>query len=56
MNADVMIKKRIVAIAAASLLTMVSAADEIAVPLTPAPLFVVAHDAEGLLKIFEEAR
>lgn len=30
MNADVMIKKRIVAIAAASLLTMVSAADEIA--------------------------
>ena len=27
-----------------------------AVPLTPAPLFVVAHDAEGLLKIFEEAR
>ena len=28
----------------------------IAVPLTPAPLFVVAHDAEGLLKVFEEAR
>jgi hypothetical protein len=28
----------------------------IAVPLTPAPLFVVSRDSEGLLKVFEEAR
>jgi hypothetical protein len=27
-----------------------------AVPLTPAPIFVVSRDAEGLLKVFEEAR
>ena len=26
------------------------------IPLTPAPIFVVSHDAEGLLKVFEEAR
>jgi hypothetical protein len=26
------------------------------IPLTPAPLFIVSRDAEGLLKVFEEAR
>ena len=26
------------------------------IPLTPAPIFVVSRDAEGLLKVFEEAR